>query len=227
MEATSTASVQSINASQASGKRLSRETIAAIVSVIGSLFLLCLAIFVIRKCFIHKRMRKRLTWTSGMPMPVSSDDYMFRNNIAPANIEKPRRVPVPSYVPSEITPAPGSARPSVPPSPNIAAPPISYNNHNATSPLSARSSAQPFSAGLRPKSAHVQYTFIPSLPDELTVSTGETLRVLAEYDDGWGLCVNRMGEQGMVPLECLAYPEPYLWPSDHRNSGRASSLGMR
>ncbi|KAG5220894.1 SH3 domain-containing protein [Salix suchowensis] len=46
-------------------------------------------------------------------------------------------------------------------------------------------------------------TFIPSLPDEMSISMGETVRVLAEYDDGWALCMNGRGEQGMVPLECL------------------------
>ena len=45
--------------------------------------------------------------------------------------------------------------------------------------------------------------FIPSLPDELSISTGEMVRVLGEFDDGWAYCANGRGEQGMVPLECL------------------------
>jgi hypothetical protein len=51
--------------------------------------------------------------------------------------------------------------------------------------------------------ATVRYEFIPSLPDELSIVTGEVLRMMAEYDDGWALCKNERGEQGMVPLECL------------------------
>ncbi|KJA13692.1 hypothetical protein HYPSUDRAFT_95414, partial [Hypholoma sublateritium FD-334 SS-4] len=46
-------------------------------------------------------------------------------------------------------------------------------------------------------------TFITTLPDELAITIGESIRVLAEYDDGWALCMNTSGEQGMVPLECL------------------------
>jgi len=46
-------------------------------------------------------------------------------------------------------------------------------------------------------------TFIPSMPDELTVSLGETLRLLTKYDDGWAMCMKSSGEEGMVPVECL------------------------
>jgi hypothetical protein len=38
----------------------------------------------------------------------------------------------------------------------------------------------------------------------LSIKVGETIRILAEYDDGWALCMNANGEQGMVPLECLS-----------------------
>ncbi|KAJ3861056.1 hypothetical protein EV359DRAFT_5460, partial [Lentinula novae-zelandiae] len=52
--------------------------------------------------------------------------------------------------------------------------------------------------------AAVRCTFVPNLPDELTVLNGEVLNVLQEYDDGWVSCSNSKGETGMVPLECLA-----------------------
>ncbi|KZT27335.1 hypothetical protein NEOLEDRAFT_1051446, partial [Neolentinus lepideus HHB14362 ss-1] len=77
----------------------------------------------------------------------------------------------------------------------------------------------------------VRCTFIPSLPDELPITTGETVRILGEYDDGWALCVNGRGEQGMVPLECLdksfggrmgVRPPPSM--GDWRASKRVSSL---
>ncbi len=41
------------------------------------------------------------------------------------------------------------------------------------------------------------------LPDELRIRVGDAMRVLAEYDDGWGLCESTSGERGMVPLQCL------------------------
>jgi len=56
---------------------------------------------------------------------------------------------------------------------------------------------------LSPYSTNVICTFIPSLPDELSISIGERLRVLAGYEDGWSLCMNYRGMQGMVPNECL------------------------
>ncbi|KAG5650496.1 hypothetical protein H0H81_012052 [Sphagnurus paluster] len=67
----------------------------------------------------------------------------------------------------------------------------------------------PFGAGPSPLvgmpavSAKVRCTFIPTLPDELHISTGEVIRIHAEYDDGWSLCSNARLEMGMVPLECL------------------------
>ncbi|KAJ7771660.1 hypothetical protein B0H16DRAFT_1224720, partial [Mycena metata] len=49
----------------------------------------------------------------------------------------------------------------------------------------------------------VRSVFIPSDPDELDITTATVVRVLAEFDDGWALCANERGEQGVVPLECL------------------------
>ncbi|KAI0273487.1 hypothetical protein BC834DRAFT_806159, partial [Gloeopeniophorella convolvens] len=73
----------------------------------------------------------------------------------------------------------------------------------------------------------VRVTFVPTLPDELLITPGETLHIRTEFDDGWAMCVNARGEQGMVPLECLdggggqfvGFP-----PSEWRSSKRASSL---
>ncbi|KAG0697008.1 hypothetical protein DFH29DRAFT_175302 [Suillus ampliporus] len=38
--------------------------------------------------------------------------------------------------------------------------------------------------------AVVKRAFIPTLPDELSVTAGERIRVLAHYDDAWALCGN-------------------------------------
>jgi hypothetical protein len=79
-----------------------------------------------------------------------------------------------------------------------------------------------------PADAVIQCTFIPTLPDELSIRMGEIVRVLAEYDDGWALCTNAHGERGMVPLECLDQSAQGLArqgsQADRRTSRRASSL---
>ncbi|KAJ7073846.1 hypothetical protein C8F01DRAFT_1098526 [Mycena amicta] len=80
--------------------------------------------------------------------------------------------------------------------------------------------------------ATVRYEFIPSLPDELSIVTGEVVRIVAEYDDGWALCANSRNEQGMVPIECIdrnsnSNSRSTLAPGQgNRNSRRTSSLAM-
>lgn len=77
----------------------------------------------------------------------------------------------------------------------------------------------------------VRVTFVPQLPDELAITPGETVYIRTEFDDGWALCANTRGEQGMVPLECLEgggghfaeFPPPSVdWHK--RDSRRVSSL---
>lgn len=52
----------------------------------------------------------------------------------------------------------------------------------------------------------VARTFVPSLPDELSIQTGEQVRIIMKYDDGWAH-VERLrsgaGENGVVPMDCL------------------------
>jgi len=98
----------------------------------------------------------------------------------------------------------------------------SYNNPVPAVPVVPTGSAA---------SATVLYEFIPTLPDELSITTGEIVRVVSEYDDGWALCANARGEQGMVPLECLDRGSPPTLSveqqQDYRDSRRTSSLGVR
>jgi len=128
------------------------------------------------------------------------------------------------------------------PSPQVSVPPFSYNNsdavfqHSTTPPSPSVFTSPVYSPGLMslsPYSTTVVCSFIPSLPDELTISIGETLSVLAGYEDGWSLCVNRRGKQGMVPNECLekSFSSMGLLPpnADYRiskSSARVSSLGQ-
>lgn len=55
----------------------------------------------------------------------------------------------------------------------------------------------------------VARTFVPTLPDELSIQTGEQVRIIMKYDDGWAH-VERLrsgaGENGVVPMECLEAP---------------------
>jgi len=94
------------------------------------------------------------------------------------------------------------------PSPNLGrgsgvtdAPPPSY--------MSSKSS---LGSGNRisPNFKIVIQAYVPARPDELQVKLGDRLRVLAEYDDGWALCVNMSTsldadqdrKQGVVPKAC-------------------------
>jgi hypothetical protein len=75
----------------------------------------------------------------------------------------------------------------------------------------------------------VKRTFTPNLLDELSITTGESVSVLATYDDGW--CkVRKLGagaEEGVVPMECLEGPgagvQGELDAAQDAQSRRASS----
>lgn len=105
--------------------------------------------------------------------------------------------------------------------------PYPYNNNNAGYGAGAAAGAMGGAAAFNNKAAYnsadlagatpivsvtsppsqisvVRRTFAPTLPDELSISTGESVRVLSVFDDGW--CkVQRLGtnEMGVVPFECL------------------------
>lgn len=81
----------------------------------------------------------------------------------------------------------------------------------------------------------VKRTFVPSLPDELSISNGDQVRVLSAYDDGWALCEKvGSGERGVVPQECLEdtqslrtntnSPASQSSAGDNARLNRASSL---
>ncbi|KAH0583542.1 hypothetical protein J132_09689 [Termitomyces sp. J132] len=101
------------------------------------------------------------------------------------------------------------------------------STHDLPSPASPSLIASP-SPPKPAETAKVRATFIPTLPDELTISSGEMVRIHVEYDDGWCLCSNARGEMGMVPLECLdrASQLPQERPVNRgfRKSVRVSSL---
>ncbi|KAG6817799.1 hypothetical protein H0H87_003207 [Tephrocybe sp. NHM501043] len=92
-------------------------------------------------------------------------------------------------------------------------------------PVSANIPSSP-ATNKQPESAKVRSTFIPTLPDELTIKTGEMVRIHEEYDDGWALCSNARGEMGMAPLECLdkASEQPRPTNREFKKLARVSSL---
>lgn len=79
----------------------------------------------------------------------------------------------------------------------------------------------------------VKRTFVPSLPDELSIANGDQVRVLSVYDDGWALCEKVVGgDKGVVPQECLESvtpsnsnaPKQQFAGGDDNRLNRASSL---
>ncbi|KAH8827505.1 hypothetical protein DL96DRAFT_1251848 [Flagelloscypha sp. PMI_526] len=207
--------------------------------VIAILFvLIAVVVFFLRRKNIFARKKRRATWLAkgGIMGPKLIPEYDNSNFNFVSNVEKQApSPPVPAgfgissretYVPGGATEAAAFAYStnSYMPQPDLAPPPSSYLNN------------APPTSGFSPvvmkdgQSASVLCTFIPTLPDELNINTGDVVRVLAEYDDGWALCMNANNEQGMVPLECLdrsgAVPMPGggSGQRDPREYKRVSSL---
>ncbi|KAI0784402.1 hypothetical protein C8Q75DRAFT_736264 [Abortiporus biennis] len=86
----------------------------------------------------------------------------------------------------------------------------SYGNLDSSwkskTPLSGRPRAKSVNGKRYPRLMLVVCTFVPSLPDELRINLGETLRLIEEYEDEWCL-VQRVGksedERGVIPRFCL------------------------
>jgi hypothetical protein len=90
---------------------------------------------------------------------------------------------------------------------------------------------------------NVVSTYTPTLGDEIDIRSGDRIRVLVEYDDGWMLGENLSNgdAKGVFPRHCIDYPgnEHYAQPAyseeqrpdsmlhvhnDNRRSKRVSSL---
>ncbi|KAJ7286484.1 hypothetical protein C8J57DRAFT_1287779 [Mycena rebaudengoi] len=187
-------------------------TIACVILLLGAL------VFFIRQRRIRARKERGQTapWLPNVGQASNSSFEPAQRSFAPqrsANMGETS--PGVSFARAQAAALATRAPVSMPQEPSS-----SYNN----------TPAPPVAAGGVP-SATVRYEFIPTLPDELSITTGENVRVLAEYDDGWALCANLRGEQGMVPLECLelngagsAQGSRLSVQQDARNSRRTSSL---
>ncbi|KAF9449580.1 hypothetical protein P691DRAFT_812150 [Macrolepiota fuliginosa MF-IS2] len=194
--------------------KLSSGAIAGIV--IGCLVvLLVAAILGLRKRTVHNRLKLRGLWTGskglGFGNPLEPRSYAYNQSSTingrglgessmgfigePASAGTPRR-------PTSISIL-GSGLPQALPS--------AYGSEGSVTPSQAGGVYM----------AVVALSFVPRLPDELSISTGETLRVLEEYDDGWAKCMSLSGETGMVPLECF---DRQRNEEMQRNSRRHTSL---
>ncbi|KAF5390159.1 hypothetical protein D9757_002921 [Collybiopsis confluens] len=172
-----------------STKSLGGGAVAAIS--IGVLILVAAAaVLVGRRYMARRRQQRRATsrWLSGFTASSSKADPSLASNQPPMSVVSPSYGD--GYAYSGTLAASRGLEP-------VAAPPTSYSNI-------------PVTAGLSPPTittfnqATVRCTFVPNLPDELSIVNGEELDVLQEYDDGWAFCSNSRGERGMVPVECLA-----------------------
>ena len=57
-------------------------------------------------------------------------------------------------------------------------------------------------SGTFPELETIRRPFFPQMQDELEVNTGDFVRIVQIFDDGWAL-VQKSGEQGLIPLETL------------------------
>ena len=197
------------------------------VAVLG-LGILAIAVFFVRKHFLRKREKKRQTWGAGA-FPRQSEIMVEKpSERLPFNNAPPTMGGGASAFGAYGAAMNGRSSPYDLPPP----PPMSYNNVAPPPPSlipgneASQAVAMGRSAAPGPSDALVKCTFIPTLPDELSITTGETVRIVAEYDDGWSLCAKAGGEQGMVPIECLDLRARRSGQdqSDWRNSRRVSSL---
>jgi type II secretory pathway pseudopilin PulG len=228
-------------AGSASGSRKSGVSggVVAAVVIISMLALCVLAFFILRNRRIQKRVARRVTWTAGLAQSVNFDSLEKGTGHV-------RSIPSnePTVAASQSPTSQGSARgrtpspilniPRKPPLPyspvSPTPPPQSYNNPPHVAVPYVHPTTTPTLASVSTPNVPmlVRVTFVPQLPDELAITLGETLYIQTEFDDGWALCVDIRGKQGMVPLECLEGGDGELTAPSHvgdrRMSRRASSL---
>jgi len=193
--------------------------------VLGGIFLLAIVIIIVlRRRSVNKRLRLR-AWASTPPPFLWIDP---EKGLGPITNTKSSFIQTPvnsRNVLSGTTQGQGltnaqSSRASI----AIPARPPTAFGINSDYNLSTPSTGSPTSSSER---SVVVAMFIPKLPDELSITIGETLRVLSEFDDGWVVCSNSRGEVGMVPVECLARGNTSSESSQEGGSARprrASSL---
>lgn len=201
---------------------------AMIGIVLAAIFLIVgIAIFVIRRRYVQRRQKLRKGWARSKASRLSGsyEPKSDSNSTTSLTSDQDQTTMLAANTPRRTGPRPLSMVEAQQTPFVLPAPPASYGNESF-SPASQTSASNNTSGVTKSKGVSskkssspiygppssmarsnatvtVISTFITTLPDELAITTGETLRVLAEYDDGWALCLNSRGEQGMVPRECL------------------------
>ncbi|KAJ3548289.1 hypothetical protein NMY22_g1314 [Coprinellus aureogranulatus] len=189
--------LEPVSGSSAPKKLHSGVLIGVIIACIFVAF--AIAVFAIRKRYIRRRLQLRKGWarSKGSRLSVVLEPKI---SFAP-NPETMPLAPPPSYGNDPVSPASSTAAASQSP---------------VYGPGSMKTLNQPITT--------VVSTFITTLPDELSIAVGESIRVLAEYDDGWALCLNTRGEQGMIPMECLDGRYSVISESTSGNRGVGGNL---
>lgn len=244
----SSTSTPQTNAAAVTSSGLSGGAIAGIVAgavIVGT----ALIVFFVRKTYLRRRERRHISWNGvpGLHEPNSFPDVSERPTSLISATNTPQKSaslsPFEPYGQSMYTsPAPPVAHMHLS-TPTYAVPmppPATYNNPTLVAPYPTQAVPSTYIPGSTtalamgrapagraqhaPVEAIVRCTFVPTLPDELSIVTGERIFIVEQYDDGWVLCASGRGERGMVPRECLERA-----PSDQpdigwRNVNRISSL---
>ncbi|TFK30272.1 hypothetical protein FA15DRAFT_663662 [Coprinopsis marcescibilis] len=157
----------------------------------------------------------------GLPLQSPA---IVKTRSSPKEVVRTLSIPTPLAVP--VPPRPeaasyASASQALNATPTSVVPPFSSRSHvpspfnpnptnNSTTPPQATTASIPDVYGppatvlSASSKVSVILTFVPTLADELSITLGEELSMIAEFDDGWGMCSNAQGEQGMVPMECVS-----------------------
>ncbi|EFI28319.1 hypothetical protein CC1G_13848 [Coprinopsis cinerea okayama7 len=195
------------------------------IVIAGITLLIALIVYFVRRRYVQRRIRLRKDWAQSKslrPGPVTTpafatpiaDTYASqRRQVAPFDDREPEQMqarnPLAASLPPLVIPPPPTSygmeytalSPSARPIPYAtSAPPKSTS---PTKKLLTPVYGPPSAVLETPVVATVVSTFITTLPDELQITVGESIHILSEFDDGWAMCTNAKGEQGMVPLECL------------------------
>ncbi|CCM03806.1 uncharacterized protein FIBRA_05954 [Fibroporia radiculosa] len=154
------------------------------------------------------------------PQAVQYHDPSMGYANVPASVPIQYRGPAP--LATQYNNAYTAPAPAVPPPTHIQTPTGSPRVHPpALTPSNARARQASVSFAL------VRNGFVPSLVDELAVGAGEMVRVLEEYDDGWALCANMRGSQGVVPQDVLQRNRASTAIGSSADSGMGMAPPMR
>ena len=199
--------------------------VVGIIVAASVIFGLIFISLVARKVFQTRRRNRRSTWATTGVTPFSVP--VTEKALPPPPPTEGREYPstnYPAYPPPAAVGTTYTTKPYSPTGPSSANYPASYPFGAGSAPLLMQTNttnAAPFTAAdlagpvviqqvpptpnaAAPALSVVKRTFVPSLPDELSISNGEQVRILSVYDDGWALCERvSNGEKGVVPQECL------------------------